>query len=469
MVRKVRLVLDGRYHTKHGPTYSATPSKEEYLILLHIFAHYDWDYFIMDEERAFLNAKRSDTRPLYCKLPGDKLIHQVENAVYGTKDASRDHSNKKDSQYKNELGCRKSPICGSCFIKRTEDKCIISMSHVDDFLTGGNDTNYTKDFIKQAQELAKYSTPEMNGTLFLGMELERVRDKKIILIRVTKKIEELVKKFNMEHRTCNSPMPVTGYIVRECDIEKLSDKSKRLLSKEEIKLYMSGVGSLIWIEGIRLDIVFAVLWYAKNPLVHHMDMLTYVIGYLHTTKDMPLVLGGEEDTEINVIHDCSLGTGPKGRSITGLCAKLNKSSGAVTAKSYAQQNTALSSFEGELDGVTDNFKKGNMIANILDDIGVQREPLIKSWNDNLPVIEFVQGDGIVKGVRHMERRMWYTREQFEKGTIDLGHVGTKTNTSDKLTKLGSVADHRIFATDIMGLSLLGYDYFEKYPKPKRPK
>ena len=42
-------------------------------------------------------------------------------------------------------------------------------------------------------------------------------------------------------------MPITGYIVREHELDKLPDKLKRPLNKEEIKKYMSGVGSLIWI------------------------------------------------------------------------------------------------------------------------------------------------------------------------------------------------------------------------------
>lgn len=463
LVRKVRLVLDGRYHTQHGATYSSTPSKEENLILLHIFAHYDWDYFVMDEERAFLNAPRTDLRPLYCKIPGDPTYYNVKNAVYGQKDACHDHRIKKDKQYVNELGCRKSQVWGNLYEKRDGDKVILSGSHVDDFMTGGNDVTYTSQFIAEARKLAKYTDPVLNGTSFLGLELERLRDKRLILVRVTKQIDDLVNKFSMGHRNCNVPMPTNGYVIRECDYARLKEESKRALTVNEIKLYMSGVGCLVWIESIRLDIVFAVLyltWHTKAPLVHHMNMLHYVIGYLHTTRNLPLVLGGTSETEIHVTHDCSLGTGPKGRSITGITAKLNKDSGAVTAKAYAQNNTALSSFEGELDGVTDNFKKGTMIANLLDDISIHRQSQIKSWNDNLPVINFVKGNGVVKGVRHMERRMWYTREQFSKGTIAFGYVGTNENTSDKLTKLGTVNDHRNFVTDIMGLLLLGYNYYD---------
>ena len=42
-------------------------------------------------------------------------------------------------------------------------------------------------------------------------------------------------------------------------------------------------------------------------------------------------------------------------------------------------------------------------------------------------------------------------------------MNTKVLTADKLTKLGSIAEHRKFAglTYIKGLKLLGYDYFER--------
>jgi hypothetical protein len=46
------------------------------------------------------------------------------------------------------------------------------------------------------------------------------------------------------------------------DLGTLSPRKKRLLTKIECLEYMSMMGSLIWIQGIRLDIVFAVwIWH----------------------------------------------------------------------------------------------------------------------------------------------------------------------------------------------------------------
>ena len=48
---------------------------------------------------------------------------------------------------------------------------------------------------------------------------------------------------------------------------------------------------------------------------------------LYTTKDMPLVLGGEDDIEPIVDSDASHSTGPNSRSISGELSRLNENQG----------------------------------------------------------------------------------------------------------------------------------------------
>ena len=48
IVLKVRLVGDGRTQHHATDTYSATPSREELLVLFHIIAKLDWDYYLAD-------------------------------------------------------------------------------------------------------------------------------------------------------------------------------------------------------------------------------------------------------------------------------------------------------------------------------------------------------------------------------------------------------------------------------------
>jgi len=465
IVKKVRLVADGRTHHIHGPTYSSTPNREECMILLHIFATLDWDYYVMDEKRAFLTANRQDKRPMYATLSGVNKVFEVKKALYGTKDACRDYRIKVEELYIDKLECQKLQLCSCIFIKRYKEDVIYILSHVDDFIMGGSNKQLTEQFISEVRARASYTEPELNASRFLGLELSRDREKRIIKITMTAKIEELANKYpHAVRKKRNVPMPTTGYIVREHEIQNMSEKKQRLLNSEEITDYMAIVGSLIWIQGVRLDILFAVLyltWFTKCPRQHHMDMAEYLIGYLMTTKDMPLVLGGDAELEPIVDADASHGTGPHSRSISSENARLNERSGAVSAKSRAQASVKLSSFESELDGTTTAIKTARRITNVLDELNLPHKQA-RLRQDNQAMINFVKGNATAKGVRHMELRMWYTREEYQKGNVSMEHHAGISLSADKQTKLGNVKDHRIFTCSVQGLPLLEFDYFAQF-------
>jgi hypothetical protein len=235
------------------------------------------------------------------------------------------------------------------------------------------------------------------------------------------------------------------------------------------------VGSLIWIQGLRLDTIFAVLylsWNTKAPRQHHLDMAYYCIGYLYHTRNIPLVLGGPIEFQRTVYSDASLGTGPKGRSPIAVVNKLNPASGAISASTSAGQSPYLSSFECELDGVTKNFKSQSRLNNILDEFDIQYiynsmgfpekyNQKGQSYSDNEAMINFIKGDAITKGIRHMELRLWYTRDEYKKGKFFLDHMPGADIPADPCTKPTCITAHRKHTIDIMGLGLTGEDYFTK--------
>jgi hypothetical protein len=131
---------------------------------------------------------------------------------------------------------------------------------------------------------------------------------------------------------------------------------------------MQLVGVFIWIQGVRPDVLFAVLylsWFTQKPR-HHLNMAYYVLGYLYTTQNIPLVLGGDTSpVSIRSNTDASLATGPHRRSILGFMVALGLDSGAVHAKATTSGSTYLSSFEAELDGLTTILKSVIRIRHIL--------------------------------------------------------------------------------------------------------
>jgi hypothetical protein len=472
-VRKVRLVADGRQHKVHGPTYAATPSREELFFLLHMFATNDMDYYFTDEHRAFLSADRTDKNLIFAKFSGDPKFYEIVNALYGMKTASRDHQQGVCKKLES-LGFQRMEMCSCIYKSEGDGYLILVYVYVDDFIFGGtcNDGNLSK--IAAFRQLAQTSEPELNAPVLLGMEIVRDKEKRIILVSMKKKIGELCAKYSraimknpgeqypdgvLKKRTV--PMPTTGYVVHEHELDKLPEDKRRFLTSSEMEVYMSIVGVLIWIQGVRFDIIFTVLylsWFTKKPRKHHMDMAEYCIGYLANTIEIPLVLGGKGSMRIIGYTDASLATGPQSRTITGEIIKLNDEAGAIYAKATAGHSVPLSSFEGELDGTTRVFKSVARASNITSQIGceVQKPSLV--YSDNEAMIRFVRGEGVARGVRHMEMRMYYTREEYKKGNIVLEHMlGTKIPT-DKMTKLGATVEHRCYTRQVQGLDMVGPDY-----------
>jgi hypothetical protein len=245
-----------------------------------------------------------------------------------------------------------------------------------------------------------------------------------------------------------------GYVL---DVQQMEDEErKKPLSEKQRALYMKIVGSLIWISGVRGDILFAVMyltWFTKQPCTHHQVMALYVLSYLYNTKHIPLVLGGNHPIRLYTYTDSSLGTGPKGRSISGQLSKLNPDAGSIHAKSQASTLVRLSSFESELEAATGAIKSLNKLATILAELGLaQHEPLL--YSDNEAMVNFVKGEGMAKGVRHMELRMWFTREQYKQGKFVFEHMPGKEIPADKLTKLATREEHEKFRHQVLGLGLL---------------
>lgn len=486
LVHKVRLVADGSKHNVHSSTYSPTPSKEELFILLYIFAVLDLDFYHIDEKRAFLNAKKQDERPRLAKIPSINQFYEILGALYGTRDAPRDYNDHSAKILINDMGCKRLHFCSCIYVKldkivdikgNTKKIFLFVFQFADDYLMGGNRTDYTENFIEDYRKIVKTTPPIKNPEKLLGLELIRDRPKKIIKITMESKITEVYDNYLKNHpsgkKKRHIPLPKDKYIIKESDFEILPENKKEFLNAEERNLYLILVGSLIWIQGLRLDIIFAVLylsWNTKSPRQHHLDMAYYCIGYLYTTKNIPLVLGGPIEFQRTVYSDASLGTGPKGRSPIAVVSKFNPSSGAISASTSAGQSPYLSSFECELDGVTKNFKTQSRLKNILDEIDIQYiydsmglsekyNQKGQSYSDNEAMINFIKGDAITKGIRHMELRLWYTRDEYKKEKSFLDHMPGADIPADPCTKPTCVSAHRKHTINIMGLGLTGEEYF----------
>ena len=458
LVHKVRLVADGRTHHHAGDTYSATPSREELLILMHVIAALDWDYAHIDEVRAFLKAPYKGKNRAFVKFRGGSQYYEILGALYGLKTAPRDYQEEVARRLET-LGFTRLVMCSCIYIMRRDNEIVIVYDYVDDFIFTGSSRTVIENVISEFRKICETTEPIWDAERVLGMEFRRMRDKRIIKITMTAKIIEVCAKTGIAPDDIkNIPMPLSGYIVKDYEFESMvNSEQAEFLDKKGISEYMAIVGGLIWISGLRLDITFATMylaWNTKTPRKHHMKMARCVLSYLNATKHMPLVLGGASDLNVVTYTDASLGTAPKGRSVVANMTKLNENAGAVSAHTKATHVVFTSSFEAELDGVTRGMKSNTRIVNVLTELRLQMSALPHLWSDNKAMVDFVHGEGVAKGVRHMELRMWYVRERYKQGGIVVDWMTGEEIPADKLTKLGSREDHEVFTEAIMGLKLL---------------
>ncbi len=362
------------------------------------------------------------------------------------------------------IGFTRLSMCNCIYIWHDDGNTVLVYDYVDDFIFGGNSNEITFSKLSEFRTILRTTEPELNGPRILGMEIKRDRERHIIMLTMIERILDLGKQYPeaiLKKRSV--PMPKSGYLVKEYEIELLQASQKVLLDKRGIEKYMSIVGCLIWIQGVRMDIIFTVLylsWNTKCPKQHHLSMAEYCIGYLYHTKEYPLVLGGPEEIRITGYTDASLATGPKSRSITGQIIKLNEQSGAIYAKARAGHQVLLSSFEGELDGTTNMMKSIARVSNTTDEMNITTVKPNLAFTDNEAMMKFVKGEGVAKGVRHMEMRMWYIRDAYAKGDTDIHFMNGVKIPTDKLTKLGTADEHRVFCRSILGHDLLDIKYLE---------
>ena len=330
---------------------------------------------------------------------------------------------------------------------------------MDDFIGFGNCTPVTQEQIRVFRTVFNTTEPIWDPEVVLGLELTRDRVRKTIQVRMSAKILEVCARFQVDS-TCRqrtTPMPCSGYIIQETDYDNLEASASRFLNRAERSEYMGIVGALIWISGVRFDVNFATLylsWHTKQPRAHHYTMATRVLHYLFHSADIPLVLGGALPVDMIASTDASLATGPKGRSIIARVLQLNSQSGSILAKCSSTSLVHGSSFEAELDGVYSTAKMLKAVQHLVSELNIPMSTVPTILSDNLPTVEYVQGNNLPKAVRHMQMRIWYLRERYHISDYKIQHLIGTSIIPDQMTKIGSSDQFLRFRSQVLGLSLL---------------
>lgn len=307
--------------------------------LFAIMAKHDLDCEQMDVKTAFLNAILKEIvymeQPKGFEISG--FVTKLKKALYGLKQAPREWYNT-ISSFMHQYDFHHIEADHSVFVNRTT-KLIVSI-YVDDLQIFGPKGSPDIQTLKNALN-DKYDMTDLGAcSEYLGMEIYRNRDTRLVRITQKSYITKILHRFGMEScSTAPTPM-VTGL--------KLRKEELLTSTKDSILEYQSIIGSLMYaMVETRPDIAFAVSTlsrFSSNPNQHHLMAVQRVLRYLQGTKHLGITYGGGEGL-IGYTDADWAGDEETRRSTGGYIFTLY--GGAISWSSKRQLSVALSSCESE--------------------------------------------------------------------------------------------------------------------------
>jgi hypothetical protein len=398
--------------------------------MLAVAAVQDFELDQMDAVTAFLNAPLEEE--LYLRVPDgfpvqSGKVFRLKKSLYGLKQAPR-YWNKMLHDWLISKGLQQSKV----------DSCLYFIPGklwvafwVDDFLVMSCDVA-TKEKFKSA--ISQHFKMRDLGALnqFLGMHIDRDRARRVLTIRSTKHIDEMLDRFGMtDAKPAATPLPPKA-VLRVCN-----DENERLSVKCPFRAI---VGSLLYVSTwTRPDISFAVSQVARfqqSPSNHHWHCAKHILRYLKGTRDLGLSYSAQANDSLLTLRgfvDASWGEDlDTRRSQTGYLFTLGNA--AISWNSKLQTTVALSSTEAEYLALSSAVKDALSLCNLLRDVWPDAATRITIFEDNQSTIKQASNLQSSDRTKHVDIRHHFIKHHVVNGNVALEYLPTADQPADALTK-----------------------------------
>src|SRR5271155_3881687 len=428
---KARLVARGFsqiYGIDYLDTYAPVVKLASIRILLAIAAIYGLEIHQMDVVTAFLAGELEEE--IYMEQPEgfeigsrEDFVCRLRKSIYGLKQAPRVW-NQKIRRYLKSIGFEQ--LYSDPCVYVNKEKGIILAMWVDDLLIFGKDMDSVNDLKAQLSE--EYEMKDM-GELeyFLGIQVHRDRERKIIHISQPGYIRTILERFGMQDsKPANTPLSSGARLTKAKATDTLMDQRE----------YQSMVGSIMYgMLATRPDLAQSIQQtsqFSQMPTTQHEKAVKQGFRYLSGTIDQGITFNGNLGMKLEFWSDANWG-GEEGReSVSGLVGTL--AGGAVTYSSKKQASVALSSTESEYMALLHALKELIWLLRFLREIGYKIDDQNLIYCDNQSAIALAHNPQHHARTKHIDLQYHFVRNRVEDGTTRLEYCPTEDMVADGLTK-----------------------------------
>ena len=221
---------------------------------------------------------------------------------------------------------------------------------------------------------------------------------------------------------------------------------------DDVNIYRSMVGSLIYLSITRLHLSYAVglvSQFMQQPTKPHLDCIRRILRYVKATQNYGLFHRADLDMKLERYTDADwVGSQTDRRSTSGYMFTLG--SAAISCSSKKQAIVALSSTKVEYRGAAIATCEEVWIRRLLANLGQYTDGAVTIWCDNMSNIQLAKNPVFHARTKNIEVHYHFVREKVIDGEVDLLYVRTNRQVADILTKGLSIEKHTQFR-DMMGV------------------
>lgn len=367
----------------------------------------------------------------------EQKVYKLHKALYGLKQAPRAWNSKIDKYFCSN-GFQRSPSEPSLYIKIFDaTNFLIVCIYVDDLVYIGTNMQIVEEF---KQSMMKEFEMSDLGLMkyFLGIQVKQAKGE--LFISQEKYIKDMLQKFQMDKsKPVTTPMALNEKLKQDDGVEKA-----------DAKLYRRLVGSLIYLNNTRPDIIHAVnvvSRYMQEPSKLHYAAVKRILRYLQGSQRQGIKYVKEEKNELVGYSDSDwAGSIDDRKSTSGYIFCLG--SKIISWSSKKQKTIALSSAEAEYIAATDAACEAVWLRRVLLDLQqTQVQPTI-IYCDNMSAIALSKNPVFYARSKHIELRHHFIRDLVNKEEIILKYVGTNEQAADFLTKAVTIEKFRKFKNQL---------------------